>query len=157
MRRVLAALVLAAAVTLTAACAGRAAPPPGAAPGRSAATPVRSPAPQCRDAHRLIDRSTSAFTAQVDQAVAAGEHGDAKGEAAALAGIRATFAGWAAGLTALAGGAADAALKVTLTEYAGAVTATIARVHSPADLEILATFDDQELDIIADKFAAVCP
>jgi hypothetical protein len=165
-RHLLAAAVLTAAVTLGTGCGGTPSRP--AAPARSVAvspgavspgavSPGALAPPECATAHRIINEATAAFTAQVDRAVAAGNSGDTRAQAAAMAQLRSTFDGWSKALSTLATKTADAGLRAVLADYAGAVAATIARVHQPADLEQLATFDDRELDIIADRFAAVCP
>jgi hypothetical protein len=161
MRHLIAAAVLTAAVTLGTGCGGTPSRP--AAPARSAGvspgavSPGASAPPECAAAHRIINEATAAFTAEVDRAVAAGNSGDTRAQAAAMAQLRSTFDGWSKALSTLATKTADAGLRAVLADYAGAVAATIARVHQPADLEQLATFDDRELDIIANRFAAVCP
>jgi hypothetical protein len=133
----------------------------GCTAGTPAAAPRSAPPPaapaDCADAHRVINQATAAFTADVDRAVAAAGRGDRPAQAAALAEVRAVFTTWSAELESIAGKTSDDRLSVALTEYAGAVRATIARVRTAADLEQLASFDDQELDVAANTFARVCP
>jgi hypothetical protein len=155
---------LAVAVSFGGGCAAGATPSPAPA-SASSAVPANSPsaAPAspavlaaCQRARQEITAATAKFSAELADAVTAGERGDAAAQRAAMKQLAAVFADWADALREQAGGVADPEVKALLTEYAGAVDATIARVHGPEDLERLATFDDQELDIMANRFADVC-
>jgi hypothetical protein len=143
---------------LLAGCTGT---PPGLTSSASTAVPVTAAHPSedaaCGPARALINQATAAFTAAAQRAVAAGEQGDTAARDAAIADVRAAFAQWSAGLRTQAAGTPNLKLKAVLTEYAGAVDATVARVRSAADLDRLSTFDDQELDTAANQFAGLCP
>lgn len=161
MRRRLATVVLTAVAALGAGCTDSPARDPGPAAGRASAAPgPTAPDPAtataCRDATTVINDSTAAFTAAVDRALRAEERGDTAARDAAMTELRAAFRSWASRLRTVADTAGDPALQSTLSQYAGAVTATIARVRSAADLEKLHTFTEKELDIAASQFATVC-
>jgi hypothetical protein len=147
---------IAATAALSAGCSAKTAKPPPAAASAAASTPSSAVAQACGNARKVINDATAKFTAQVSAAVAAGEKGDTNGQRAAMAALRATFKEWSAGLRSQADTATDPQFKATLVEYAGAVDATIARVQTPQDLDTLATFDDRELDVAANKLADVC-
>jgi hypothetical protein len=123
-------------------------------------TAPSAPAPAigraCDAARKVINDRTAEFTAEMDAAVTAGERGDPRAQKRAMANIRATFKQWAGDLRAQAGGVGDAQLKAVLIEYGGAVDATIARVRTAADLESLVSFDNRELDVMANRFHDVC-
>jgi hypothetical protein len=124
--------------------------------GRSAGSTPADPH-TCAAAHQVINAATASFTAEVEHAMAAQDAGDTRTRDASVERLRRIFADWSASLTSLSTQTNAPAVQVALAEYAGAVTATIDRVHSAADLETLASFDDQPLDLAADKLTAVCP
>jgi hypothetical protein len=124
--------------------------------GATLSTPDGATAGACRDAQRATNAATAKFTADVGRAVAAGEKGDPKAQQNAMAALRVTFQDWSAALRTQADRATDPQLKAVLVEYAGAVDATISRVRTAADLETLASFDDRELDVAANRFKDVC-
>lgn len=146
---------LALAILLAAGCdGGRPAAPAGggASPDASAADPRT-----CAAAHRIINDATARFTAEVDRAMAAQDAGDTATRDASVDRLRRVFADWSAGLSSLSAQTGDPRVAAALAQYAGAVKAAIDGVHSAADLESLASFDDQPLDVAADKLEAVCP
>jgi hypothetical protein len=148
-RAVLAALIL------TAGCATT------AGIGPAVAGPVPTPAPAvgraCAAAVQVINNRTGQLTGALNDAAAAKDRADARAQRAAITRIRAIFKDWAGDMRAQAGAAGDARLKAVLAQYGAAVDATIARVHTPDDLDKLETFDDYELDVAADRFHTVCP
>jgi hypothetical protein len=146
MRRVLAAALV---IVAASGCAGT----PRAA---ATSTPDAATGRACDAAQKVINDRTGRFIAEVDAAVAAGERGDSRARNRAMTNIRAIFNGWAGDLRAQAARIGDARLRAVLVEYGGAVDATIARVHTAADLESLASFDNRELDVMADRFHHVC-
>jgi hypothetical protein len=167
MRRMLACAGLIAMAVLATGCTATStgSPSAGASPNTSAAvtTPVEPPAPTdpkiiqaCKDARQLTNDATAKFSAQLDKAIDSGDAGDTAAQAAIIEQLRATFKDWSAKLRQQGATAADPQLKSVLAQYAGAVDAAIAQVKSPADLERLSTFDDQELDTVANRFQQVC-
>jgi hypothetical protein len=147
---------IAATAVLGAGCSAKPVNPPATAAGAAASTPGSAVAQACANARKVINAATAKFTVQVNVAVAAGEQGDANAQRAAMAALRATFKEWSAGLRTQADAQSDPPVKAMLVEYAGAVDATISRVRTPQDLETLATFDDRELDVAANRLADVC-
>jgi hypothetical protein len=140
------------------ACDGSTAP---AAAGSTTSAPVGLAPPSsvaitCAEVRRLNNRWTGSLTAQVAEAVAAGERGDPTKVASIIEQIRRTLSDWAGGLRQLADGSADE-LAAAIAQYAGAIDAARARTTSAADLEKLENFDDQELDAAADRLSGVCP
>jgi hypothetical protein len=145
-------------LAVLAAAAGCTGTPPETPPTTAAAPVSTSPAdPACAAARTVINRATARFTAAASRAITAAEQGDTTTRDAALADVKAAFTEWSATLRAQATSVPDLQLRAVLTEYAGAVDATVAQVHTAADLDRLSTFDDQELDAVASRFAAVCP
>lgn len=160
MRRYVAPLALTAAVALSGGCTDQPTVPP-VAPVGSPVDPAasrRNPqvARACADATRINNESTRAFTAAVDRAVTAGSRGDEPARGAALGEVRSAFGSWSARLRTLAADTPDPQVRATLTQYAGAVTATVARVRTADDLDQLYTFTEKELDIAASQLATVC-
>jgi hypothetical protein len=154
------AVVLAALTVVTAlaaGCSGQSTGGPATASTGTGPSPRNSKLVQpCADVQKTINSSTTRFTGRLVEAVAAGEGGDTAGRDKAIVDIRAAFAEWSTQLRQQADRATDAEFKAVLTEYAGAVDAAIARVHTPADLDKLYTFDDQELDTVASRLADLC-
>jgi membrane-bound lytic murein transglycosylase len=147
---------IAAIAALGAGCSAKPVKPPATPAGAAASTPGSAAAQACGNTRKVINDATAKFTAQLSAAVAAGEKGDTNSQRAAMAALRATFKEWSVELRSQADTSTDPQFKATLVEYAGAVEATISRVHTPQDLDILATFDDRELDVAANKLADVC-
>ena len=168
MRRLLAGAALTAAAALTAGCSATSAsnapsagqpsnPDPAVVTSAQAAAPVDPKIIQaCKDARQVTNDATATFNQQLGKAIDSGDTGDTAAQAAAIEQLRATFKDWSAKLRQQGGAVTDPQLKSVLAQYAGAVDAAIAQVKSPADLERLSTFDDQELDTVANRFEEVC-
>lgn len=171
MRRLLTHAALAGALTavvaLTGGCTATSTSTPSNGPSGDAdaatVTSLEPPAPTdpkvieaCQSARKVTNEATAKFTAQLDKAIDSGDTGDAAAQAAAIDQLRAIFKDWSAKLRQQGGAVADPQLKSVLMQYAGAVDAAITQIKSPADLERLSTFDDQELDTVANRFQQVC-
>jgi hypothetical protein len=160
MRRLLAVTLAVSTAALAPACDRR---PAGPAPSPTVvstppatATPESTVDPACAQATAVITDATARFNTRIQQAVTAAERGDVAARDAAVNLVRAEFAGWSARLRAVAARAASPEVRAVLLEYAGAVDAVIARVNGPADLDLLSSFDNQEIDAAASHLAAVC-
>lgn len=158
MRHATARAVLIGAVLMLPACADDPAPEPPA-PSVPASTRAVDPATAsvCRDVREVNRGYTDRFTTQLRAASTALDAEDRRSAETTTRAIRTTFAQWSAALRSRAGELDDPDLHILLTQYAGAVDATIARVRTADDLDRLYTFTEKELDVMAGRLADTCP
>lgn len=148
--------VIAVAAVIASGCSGDRPAVPAASTAATSGLPSAADPAVCADVRKVNNDASTRFTANISEAVQAGEQGDTARQLAAMDRLRQSFRDWSAALRAQAGAARDPRVQAVLEQYAGAVDAAIARVRSPADLESLTTFDDQELDVVASKLQDVC-